>query len=127
MTLAYWCVMIAMFLPWFAAVYAKQSGGFTGKDNHDPREFLLHAQGASKRANAAQQNGFEIFAPFAAAVIIAHVTGNASQGWLNFWAVLFVLSRVAYIYCYIKDLASMRSVVWFVGLISILALYVVAI
>ncbi len=127
MTLAYWCVFIAMFLPWLSAAYAKKQGGFSGKDNHDPRDFLAHTQGAAKRANAAQQNGYEIFAPFAAAVIIAHVTGNAAQGWINFWAVLFVVSRVAFIYCYIKDTASLRSVMWLIGLVAILALYFMAI
>ncbi len=127
MTFAYWCVVIAMVLPWICAAYAKKKGGFAGQDNHNPREFLEHTQGAAKRANAAQQNGYEIFAPFAAAVIIANITGNADSFWIGTWAFLFVLSRIAFIYCYIKDLSSMRSIAWGLGLLCILILYAIAI
>ena len=127
MTLAYWCVFIAMFLPWLCAVYAKKAGGFSGNDNHNPRDFLQHAQGEAKRANAAQQNSFEIFPAFAAAVIIAHATGDASQTTLNVWSVLFILSRMLYIFLYIKDMASLRSVVWGSGLLCIVALFIAAI
>lgn len=127
MTLAYWCVLIAMFLPWLCAAYAKHSGGFSGDDNRNPRAFLANTQGVAARANAAQQNGFEIFAPFAAAVIIAHATGNAAQGTINFWALLFVLSRLAFIWCYVKDMPTPRSITWGVGLLSVVALFIAAV
>ncbi|AUZ04598.2 MULTISPECIES: MAPEG family protein [Vitreoscilla] len=126
MTLAYWCVFIAMFLPWLCAFYAKRVGGFAGQDNHNPRDFMLHTQGEAKRANAAQQNSFEIFPAFAAAVIIAHMTGGASQAAITFWSVLFVLSRLLYIFLYIKDMATLRSGSWMVGLVCILALFIAA-
>ena len=127
MTFAYWCVLIAMFLPWLCTVYAKKVGGFTGQDNHSPRDFMQHTQGEAKRANAAQQNSFEIFPAFAAAVIIAHLTGGASQTAVNLWSALFVLSRLMYIFLYIKDMASLRSVAWFTGVLCILALFIAAI
>lgn len=127
MTLAYWCIFIAMFLPWLCAAYAKKSGGFSPRDNHNPREFMANTQGVAARANAAQQNSFEIFAPFAAAVLIAQATGNAAQGTINFWAVLFVLSRLAYIWLYIKDIATIRSIVWAFGLVCIVALFIAAV
>lgn len=127
MTLAYWCVFIAMFLPWLAAAYAKKHGGFTATDNHQPRDFMAHTQGKAARANAAQQNSFEIFAPFAAAVIIAHSTGNAAQITINLWSVLFILSRIAYIWCYINDRAFARSAIWGSGLLCIVALFLAAI
>lgn len=127
MTLAYWCVFIAMFLPWFAAGYAKKQGGFTPEDNHNPREFMSHIQGKAARANAAQQNSFEIFAPFAAAVIIAHATGNAAQGTINFWSILFIITRIAYLIYYINDKATLRSAAWGAGLFCIIALFVAAI
>ncbi|WP_370385813.1 MAPEG family protein [Snodgrassella alvi] len=127
MTLAYWCVLIAMLLPWIAASYAKKNGGFKADDNHQPREFMAKVQGKAARANAAQQNGYEIFAPFAAAVIIAHATDNAAQFTINFWSVLFILSRLGYFYCYIKDKSFGRSCIWGVGVICIIALYIAAI
>lgn len=127
MTLAYWCVFIAMLLPWIAASYAKKSGGFSADDNHQPREFLARAEGKAARANAAQQNGYEIFAPFAAAVIIAHATGEAAQFTINFWSILFILSRIGYLYCYIQDKSFARSCIWGLGVVCILALYIAAI
>ncbi|PIT38124.1 MAPEG family protein [Snodgrassella alvi] len=127
MTLAYWCVFIAMLLPWIAASYAKKSGGFSADDNHQPREFLARAEGKAARANAAQQNGYEIFAPFAAAVIIAHATGEAAQFTINFWSILFILSRIGYLYCYIQDKSFARSCIWGLGVVCIIALYIAAI
>ena len=96
-------------------------------DNHNPRAFLAHAQGKAARADAAQQNSYEIFPPFAAAVIIAHVTGNAAQFTINFWALLFVVSRIAFIYCYINDKATLRSAMFGVNLLCIVALFIAAI
>ncbi|MCX8745809.1 MAPEG family protein [Snodgrassella sp. B3882] len=127
MTLAYWCVVIAMFLPWIAAFMAKKYAGFSAKDNHHPRAFLAHTVGKAARANAAQQNGYEVFAPFAAAVMIAHLTGNAAQITINSWSVLFILSRIGYLYCYIQDKSFARSCIWIGGIFCILALYIAAI
>ena len=100
MTLAYWCIFITIFLPILCAAYAKRLGGFTMADNHEPRAFLANLSGKAARADAAQRNSYEIFPPFAAAVIIAHATGGAAQGVINFWALLFVASRIAFVLCW---------------------------
>lgn len=127
MTLAYWCVVIAMLLPWVAAFYAKMYAGFSMADNHNPREFFAHAKGKAARANAAQQNSYEIFAPFAAAVIIAHFTGHTTQLTINCWSALFIFSRVGYLYCYIKDKPITRTCIWGFGVLCIISLYIAAI
>lgn len=127
MTIAYWCVLAAIMLPYVATIWAKASAGnFTPKDNHDPRAFLATVQGVSKRANNAQQNGFEITPAFAAAVIIAHLAAGAEQGLLDQLAIAFVCSRALYTLCYIADWAVLRSLVWFVGVGLIVSLFVVA-
>ncbi|HEZ0803139.1 MAPEG family protein [Neisseria meningitidis] len=126
MTFAYWCILIACLLPLFCAAYAKKAGGFRFKDNHNPRGFLAHTQGAAARAHAAQQNGFEAFAPFAAAVLTAHATGNAEQATVNTLAGLFILFRLAFIWCYIADKAAMRSLMWAGGFICTVGLFVAA-
>lgn len=126
MTFAYWCILIACLLPLFCAAYAKKAGGFRFKDNHNPRDFLAHTQGAAARAHAAQQNGFEVFAPFAAAVLTAHATGNAAQSTINTLAGLFILFRLAFIYCYIADKAAMRSLIWAGGFVCTVGLFVAA-
>ncbi|MBU2321764.1 MAG: MAPEG family protein, partial [Gammaproteobacteria bacterium] len=94
--------------------------------NHDPRALLDNLQGLGRRANNAQLNGFEITPAFAAAVIIAHLAGGAAQGVLDQLAIAFVISRVLYTLCYLADWAILRSLVWFVGVGLIVALFVVA-
>tara|TARA_Y100001001_G_scaffold158129_1_gene177161 strand:- start:477 stop:668 length:192 start_codon:yes stop_codon:yes gene_type:complete len=37
MTIAYWCVLAAIFLPYLATSLAKFQGGFGPKQNHNPR------------------------------------------------------------------------------------------
>lgn len=126
MAFAYWCILIACLLPLFCAAYAKKAGGFRFKDNHNPRGFLAHTQGAAARAHAAQQNGFEAFAPFAAAVLTAHATGNAGQATVNTLAGLFILFRLAFIWCYIADKAALRSLMWAGGFACTVGLFVAA-
>ena len=127
MTIAYWCVLVAILLPYASTVVAKASaGGFSPRHNHDPRTFLANAQGMAKRANNAQQNGFEIAPAFAAAVIIAHLIGVAEQSAIDQLALVFVLSRVLYTLCYAADWALLRSLVWAVGLGVIVSLFVIS-
>ncbi|KZX83621.1 hypothetical protein A3717_34005, partial [Alcanivorax sp. HI0013] len=93
MTLAYWCVLAAIFLPYLNTALAKFQGGFGPKQNHNPREFLETLEGSRKRAHWAQQNSFEVTPAFAAAVIIAHLVQTAPQGTIDGIALAFVVSR----------------------------------
>ena len=126
MTLAYWCIFFAIFLPIFCAAYAKYRAGFSPADNHNPRAFLARAQGKAARADAAQQNSYETFPPFAAAVIIAHATGEAAQSTVNILSALFLLLRAAYIWAYAQDKAALRSNIWYGCLMCIVALFIAA-
>ena len=120
MTIAFWCVLVAGFLPYFGTLTAKIGG--ERFDNSNPRDWLNAQSGFRKRANAAQHNSFEAFPFFAAAVIIAHVAG-APQGRIDLFAVVFVLARLFYIAFYVADMATLRSLAWFVGLGSVVALF----
>jgi uncharacterized MAPEG superfamily protein len=119
-TLAYWCVLVAALLPIVCASIAKwgtftktpQQGGF---DNNNPRTWLASQTDWRARANAAQANSFEALPFFIGAVVIAHQLG-AYQLRLDVLAGLFVLLRVVYILLYVANLASVRSVVWLLGL-----------
>ena len=127
MTLAYWCVLIAIFLPYLSTATAKFLGpGYGPRANQDPRAFLSCLEGWRKRANNAQLNGFEVTPAFAAAVIIAHQAGGAEQGLLDQLAIAFVLSRVLYFLCYLADWGPIRSLVWFAGMALIVSLFVVS-
>ncbi|WP_248795163.1 MAPEG family protein [Pseudomonas sp. MWU13-2105] len=128
MTAAFWCVLIAIFLPYLCIGIAKFSGGkFGPRENHDPRAFLEGLEGFAKRAHSAQLNSFEVTPAFAAAVIIAHIAGVASLVTINVLAVLFITSRLLYIICYLADWAMLRSLVWFVGVALIAAFFFVSI
>ncbi|UWF48960.1 MAPEG family protein [Pseudomonas sp. N3-W] len=127
MTVALWCILIAIFLPYLCTGVAKTSGGFRLKDNHDPRSFQDSVQGVAKRAYAAQINSFEVTPAFAAAVIVAHLVGTAQLVTVNVLAVLFITSRLLYIICYLADWAILRSLVWFVGMGLIASFFFVSI
>jgi uncharacterized MAPEG superfamily protein len=103
MTIAFWCVLVAGFLPYFGTLTAKIGG--ERFDNSNPRDWLDAQSGFRKRANAAQHNSFEAFPFFAAAVIIAHVAG-APQGRIDLFAVVFILARLFYIAFYVADMAT---------------------
>ena len=98
MTVALWCVLIAIFLPYICT-------------------------GVARRAHAAQMNSFEVTPAFAAAVIVAHLVGTAELVTVNVLAVMFITSRLLYIICYLADWAILRSLVWFVGMGLIISFF----
>lgn len=116
-------VLIAGLLPFICAVVAKWGG--RGYDNHNPREWLAHQDGYRSRANAAQQNSFEAFPFFAVGVVLAAL-GGADGDAMEMASWVFVAARVAYIVCYVKDLATLRSLMWLVGWVATIYLYVQA-
>ncbi len=123
MTIAYWCILVAAILPYLTIFVAK--AGAKGFDNRRPREWYESFEGYRQRALWAQQNSFEMFPLFAAAVIIAHLAG-ATQAWVDGLAIAFVASRIAYLVCYIADLALLRSLVWTLGFGCCVALFIIA-
>ena len=123
MNVAFSCVLIAGLLPYVCAMAAKW--GFQNFDNHNPREWLAQQTGFRARANAAQANSFEAFAFFAAGVIIANLA-QVDAARIDVYAVVFVVARVGFIACYLADKASLRSLCWLVGLLSVVGLFAAA-
>ena len=116
-------VLIAGLLPIVCAGIAKW--GVKDFDNRHPRQWLTTLEGRRARANAAQENSFEAFPVFAVGVALAlfreaDPLAVAQCGWF------FVAMRVAYIYCYVSDRSSLRSLVWCLGLAAVIRLYVLA-
>ncbi|MCP1624260.1 MAPEG family protein [Pseudomonas nitroreducens] len=127
MPVAFWCVLIAIFLPYVGTSLAKfTGGGFGPRQNHDPRTFLATLEGYRKRANAFQMNSFEVTPAFAAAVIIAYVVNNAEPATIDRLAIAWITSRLLYLIFYVADLALLRSLVWFLGMGLIIAIFVVS-
>jgi uncharacterized MAPEG superfamily protein len=123
MTTASWCVLIAGLLPYVATLTAKI--GARGFDNRNPRDWLANQSGFRRRANFAQQNSFEAFPLFAAAVIIAQLAG-APQARVDVLAITFVASRLLYIAFYVADQSTLRSLAWFGGIGSAVAIFFAA-
>jgi uncharacterized MAPEG superfamily protein len=129
MTIAFWCVLAAILLPYICFGVARNRGrGMHGerlRDNRNPRDFPNRIEGVAKRAWDAQLNSFESLPGFAAAVIIAHLA-HAPQNQIDILAVVWVLVRVAYVAFYLTDRSTFRSSAQFVSLACVLALFVVA-
>jgi uncharacterized MAPEG superfamily protein len=129
MTIAFWCVLAAILLPYICFGIARNRGrGLHGerlRDNRNPRDFPNRIQGLAKRAWDAQLNSFESLPGFAAAVIIAHLA-HAPQNQIDILAVVWVLVRVAYVVFYLTDKSTFRSSAQFVSLACVLGLFVVA-
>ncbi|QXZ10649.1 MAPEG family protein [Comamonas sp. Y33R10-2] len=125
MTLAEICILIACLLPIVCAGIAKSKsfgkphsdGGF---DNNNPRLWLANLQGWQARAHAAQLNSFEALPLFIAGVLVAQ-HHNANQYVVNALAASFIVMRIGYIWMYLIDFASFRSVLWALGLVSCIA------
>ncbi len=123
MTIALWCVLIAALLPLVLAGIAKI--GDRSFNNRRPRDWYETVSGHRKRAWWAQQNSFEAFPLFAAAVIIAHIAG-ATQSTVDFIAIFFIAARIAYATCYLADVHLARSLAWLAGLGACIALFIVS-
>ena len=121
MTTAYWCVLAAALMPYVAVSIAKSGG--ERFDNRNPRLWLEKQQGFRARANAAQANSFEAFPFFAAAVIVAHLT-QAPQDRIDTLAVMFILARAAFIIFYVADWHWARSIVWTIGVVATITIFV---
>jgi uncharacterized MAPEG superfamily protein len=124
-TIAYWCVLLVAFMPYLCAILAKWGGAKQrgGRyDNAQPRQWLAQLIGWPMRANAAQTNCFEAMPFFFVAVLLAHQM-RALQGTLDMLCVLFVVVRLLYVLMYLANMATLRSVVWFMAFALNLAIF----
>ena len=122
---AYWCVVIAALLPYLWTTVAKASG--ERYDNRDPRGWVARQTNPRvHRANAAQLNAFEAFAPFAAAVVLAQLAG-VPESRIAMLAIAFVVFRLLHGVVYTLGLKhSLRSFAWFAALACVVWLLVAA-
>ena len=123
MTIELWCLFFAALLHLVSKAplgmaQAQSPGGY---DNNNPREQCATLDGRGKRALAAHQNQIESFPLFAAGVLVAVLSGVTSNvvDWL---AIAYIVARLLYLYFYLVDRASLRSLVWAVGYLSSAAL-----
>jgi len=124
MTIAFWTLLFAIMLPWLMALIKKTPSSLHSKyNNRAPRAGEQNLQGVSQRVLWAEQNSYEILPGYIAAIIVSYLVG-AEQYCIDIFALIFIGSRILYCLCYIKDWPSLRSAVWVVGLLCIIAIFV---
>jgi uncharacterized MAPEG superfamily protein len=126
MNIAILCVILAGFLPLIAAGIAKfgppENNPSDPFDNHDPRAWLAKQTGLRARANAAQANTFESLPFFYIAIAIA-LMFDAPLERVNALAIAYLVARLAYLICYLKNWANLRSLMWLAGFGCTVALF----
>lgn len=116
------CLFIAVLLPYIVrgvvARFMTEEGRY---DNNNPRMQQARLVGMGARAVGAHLNGFESLSVFATATLTAMATNHVTV-FVQVLAVVYIISRIAYNVLYLKDLASFRSMSWFVGFLCCLAI-----
>lgn len=121
MTVAEWCVFATLLLYHLSIASVKwiRFGRF---DNSKPRDPAFFEDPISARALGAHQNGIEAFPFFAFAVLLAEFRGGP-QNLINELAILFVIVRIAYVFTYIGNRPTLRSILWSIGFAINLAIF----
>lgn len=121
MTIAEWCVFASLMftLLSIAAVKWFRHGRF---DNSKPRDPVFYEDPIAARALGAHQNGIEAFPFFAVAVLLAEFRA-CPQNLINELAVLFVIVRIAYVFTYIGNRPTLRSILWSIGFAINIAIF----
>lgn len=108
-------ILAACLLPYAFTMIAKLSGGFTLRDNQNPREFLAKSTGLAARANAVQQNSLESLPLFLTSVLMAEylVTPAVITYYLS---IAYLVLRLMYGLAYLTNLATLRSILWLLSM-----------
>ena len=96
------------------------TGPITSDGYRDPTPPELPAW--VKRCNRAHLNAVESITPFAALILIAHVSGIANES-TALWAMVFFYARVAHAVTYWLGIPYIRTLVFALGLFATLALF----
>ena len=108
----------ALWIPYIIAQV--MTNGFLSGENYvdpTPRPVPLWGQ----RANRAQLNAVESFAPFAALVLVAHVAGKETT-MTAFWAMAFFWLRLVHAAVYLLGVPFIRTPVFTLGFVAVCGL-----
>jgi uncharacterized MAPEG superfamily protein len=121
MTVAEWCVFGTLMLSLLTIASVKWIG-FRRFDNARPRDPSFYEDPIRARALGAHQNGIEAFPFFAAAVLLAEFR-IAPQRLIDELAILFLIVRVAYVFTYLGNRPTLRSILWSIGFAINIAIF----
>ena len=109
----------ALWIPY--VVSQVMTNGFLQPQNYvDPAPRPLPLWG--RRADRAYLNAVEVFAPFAALVIVAHIAGKANA-MTAFWAVCFFWLRLAHAVVYLLAWPWIRTVIFTLGFVCVAGIF----
>ncbi|BAZ24343.1 hypothetical protein NIES4073_52380 [Kalymmatonema gypsitolerans NIES-4073] len=115
--------VVLIYLPFLVVGYARARVGY---DMSAPRAMFDKLPAYAQRATWAHQNSFEAFMIFAAAALMAYVTGVNSP--LAIGAVIaFLVARLLYSIFYILNIPVLRSLMFAVGSLGYAVLIVLSI
>ena len=113
MTVAEWCVFASLLLA-LVTVGSVKWLRHDRFDNSRPRNPAFYDDPIAARALGAHQNGIETFPFFAVAVLLAEFRA-CPQNLINELAVLFVIVRIAYVFTYVGNRPTLRSILFTIG------------
>ncbi|MEQ1812376.1 MAG: MAPEG family protein [Terricaulis sp.] len=97
------------------------TNGFLAAPNYrDPTPRPVPLWG--KRADRTYMNAVEVFAPFAALVIVAHVAGKANA-MTAFWAMSFFWLRLVHAIVFLLAIPFIRTLVFTLGFVCIAGIF----
>src|ERR1700722_1831902 len=114
MTIAEYCVFGTLML-YLLTIAPVKWLRFRRFDNARPRDPAFYEEPIAARALGAHLNGIEAFPFFAVAVLLAEFR-TGPQRVIDELAVLFLIVRIAYVFTYLGNRPTLRSILWSIGL-----------
>jgi uncharacterized MAPEG superfamily protein len=121
MTLAEWMIFVAVLVSLLTIAPVK-AFGYRTFDNSNPRDPAFYTPGIRARAFGAHVNGLEVFPFFAAAVLLAEFR-SAPQQWIDLLSAGFIAIRLGYIFAYLANRATVRTLLWNAGFLINVAIF----
>ncbi|MBW4453461.1 MAG: MAPEG family protein [Nostoc indistinguendum CM1-VF10] len=115
---------VLIYLPFLLVAYARTRIGYEMFST--PRAMFDKLPPYAQRATWAHQNTFEAFMVFAAAALMAYVTGLNSLT-AQVAAMAFVVARFLYSIFYILNVPLLRSLMFAIGILSSITLFFLSI
>lgn len=109
----------ALWIPYVIA-QTVTNGPLTRPNYVDPAQRPLPLWG--RRADRSYLNAVEAFAPFAALILIAHVSHKATA-MTAFWAMCFFWLRVTHAVVYLLGIPYVRTVVFTLGFVCVAGIF----
>ncbi|HLA73272.1 MAG TPA: MAPEG family protein [Steroidobacteraceae bacterium] len=109
----------ALWIP-YVTCQVMTNGFLTPPNYRDPTPRPLPLWG--KRTDRAYLNAVEVFAPFAALVLVAHLAGK-SNGMTAFWVVFFFWTRLVHAVVFWFAIPYIRTLAFTAGFIAIAGIF----